>query len=220
MRYAILTLVGLIALTALLYHQFPDAVSGDTKSLAYYLLLIPMLGSSVFLHFKGRASQGFQYAAIWIILICVLMIGYGFYQKNQNTVIGFINPSAPIEQNGAIEIRAATDGHYYISARVNGKPVRFMVDTGATQTVIDKEVAIRLGIDTSRLVFNQLSNTANGTVKGAPITLDEITVGSITIRNVRASVNGASLDTPLLGMSFLEKLRSYEVKDNVLTLYP
>ncbi len=78
--------------------------------------------------------------------------------------------------------------------------------------------ARRLGFDLGRLAFTEYYATANGTVRGAPIRLDEIVVGPIRLTNLRASVNEAAMDTSLLGMSFLNRLDSYEVRGDTLTL--
>jgi aspartyl protease family protein len=93
-----------------------------------------------------------------------------------------------------------------------------MVDTGASDVVLSPADARRLGFDLAELKFTRIYQTANGTVRGAPVRLRRITIGPIEIEDVRASVNGAPMGTSLLGMSFLGRLMGYEVTTDTLTL--
>jgi len=86
--------------------------------------------------------------------------------------------------------------------------------------VLSPADARRLGFDPDTLDFSKVYRTANGTVYGAPVRLRSLTIGSIRIDNVRASVNGAEMSRSLLGMSFLERLSGYEVTAGSLILYP
>jgi aspartyl protease family protein len=77
-----------------------------------------------------------------------------------------------------------------------------------------------LGFDLKSLKFTRVYHTANGTVRGAPVRLRQITLGPIAMRDVRASVNEAPMTSSLLGMSFLSRLSSYKVSKDTLTLTP
>ena len=98
--------------------------------------------------------------------------------------------------------------------------IRFLVDTGASEVVLSPRDAERLGFDLKSLNFNRIYQTANGTVTGAPVRLEEIRIGPIVVSDVRASVNGAEMKRSLLGMSFLGRLGGYRVNGDVLTLSP
>ncbi len=127
-------------------------------------------------------------------------------------------PSRAISSgNGEVSIRRSESGHFEVTAIVNGNPVRFMVDTGASDVSLSIEEAERVGIDTSRLVFNKRYQTANGLTTGARIYLDSVKIGDITLRNVKASVmrNGSGA---LLGLTFLDELSSYEVRRDKMIL--
>lgn len=78
--------------------------------------------------------------------------------------------------------------------------------------------ARRIGFDLGALRFTQTFQTANGSVKGAPVRLHEMRIGPIHIRDVRASVNGVPMAGTLLGMSFLDRLAGYDVRSAQLTL--
>lgn len=115
-------------------------------------------------------------------------------------------------------IEAGPHGHYVIEAMVNGRPVTFLVDTGATEIVLTLDDARRLGFEPRTLRYTQRFRTANGEVRGAPVRLREIRIGQLQLYDLQASVNEAPLGISLLGMSFLERLAGYEVRDGRLVL--
>ena len=94
-----------------------------------------------------------------------------------------------------------------------------MVDTGASSVVLTPEDARRAGIDTSRLTYSIPVSTANGRAMVALVRLPAISIGDIGARNVQAHIAGpGALSQSLLGMSFLSRLRSYEVRNGVLIM--
>jgi clan AA aspartic protease (TIGR02281 family) len=115
-------------------------------------------------------------------------------------------------------VEAGPGGHYLVEAMVNGAPVDFLVDTGASDIVLTLEDAERLGLQPETLRFTQRFATANGEVRGAPVVLREIRIGQFSLFDVPASVNEAPLRMSLLGMSFLAQLNGYEVEDGRLIL--
>jgi aspartyl protease family protein len=99
----------------------------------------------------------------------------------------------------------ADDGHFHARASVNDKPMRFLVDTGATTVALPAADAKRLGID-YRSGARAVAQTANGPVNVYRVTLDRIKVGAVDMRSVDAVVMEQGLPTPLLGMSFLNRV--------------
>jgi clan AA aspartic protease (TIGR02281 family) len=124
------------------------------------------------------------------------------------------------EDEGDLEyvVQAGAGGHYVVEAVVNGAPVTFLVDTGASNIVLTMEDAERLGLHPATLHFTQRFATANGETRGAPVLLREIRIGQFSLFDVAASVNEAPLRVSLLGMSFLRRLNGYEVDDGRLIL--
>ena len=127
-------------------------------------------------------------------------------------------PHSGKEDPDQITFTARVDGHFLIEAMVNGYTVKFIFDTGATDVMLTRRDAARIGLKFSDLSFDKIYLTANGAVKGAPVKLHTITIGPIGLKNVRASVNGSKMKYSLLGMSFLSSIGGYEVVGDKLTL--
>jgi aspartyl protease family protein len=116
-------------------------------------------------------------------------------------------------------IEAGRGGHYTVEARMNGRPIEVLVDTGATLVAINESTARRLGIQLTPADFKYRVRTANGITEAAAATIKEIRIGQVIVRDVEASVSrDSALSTTLLGMSFLGKLRkvSFEGGDMIL----
>ncbi len=93
-----------------------------------------------------------------------------------------------------------------------------MIDTGASDIALSREDADKLGISPSDREFTRIYQTANGTMRGAPVTLDSVAIGPIDVRDVAASVAEGDMGVSLLGMSFLNRLAGYQVTGDRLTL--
>ena len=133
---------------------------------------------------------------------------------------------APISEAGqgpraaedhVIRIKAEGDGHYYIEGNADGVPVKFMIDTGASNIVLPTGIAERLHV--GALNFDLPTYTANGVTQSAEITIRKLAVGPYTVSDVPALVNHGPLDMPLLGMSWLRLFRSIEIENGVMTLH-
>ena len=121
--------------------------------------------------------------------------------------------------SGAVELQAGADGHFHVEVEINGRPIETMVDTGATMVALSYQDAERAGVYVRPADFTMRVNTANGIARAAPVTLDEISLGDITVRNVRAAVSEPGrLQGSLLGMSFLGRLSRFEMRAGVLVL--
>ncbi len=134
-------------------------------------------------------------------------------------------PEPPVQQaarSGAtgdeLIVRAGPNGQFMVDAVVDGIEIRFLVDTGATRVVLTAEDAERLGYRLDELEYSERYQTANGEILGAPVVLPELRIGDLEIEGVRSSVIRTPLSTSLLGMTFLNRLESFEVRDEGLIL--
>lgn len=131
--------------------------------------------------------------------------------------LGFGPFSAPAQSAAILK---GSDGHFWAQAEVNGAPVRFLVDTGATAVALTPDDAERLGLDVKSLKFAQRVTTATGRSRAASVTLDSLSVGDARLQNVNALVIEDGLDTSLLGMSYLGRLSGFEATREALFLRP
>jgi aspartyl protease family protein len=120
--------------------------------------------------------------------------------------------------SSAPTIRKARDGHFWAEGRVNGAPVRFLVDTGASAVALTAGDARRLGLDPTRLSYGYRVNTANGPARAAAVKLAAVSVAGATLTDVDALVIEHGLDASLLGMSYLGRLSRIEATPSALVL--
>ena len=108
-------------------------------------------------------------------------------------------------------------GHFQLTATINGTPIPVVVDTGATVVSLSLADAAAVGIDTGSLAFTVKTNTANGEGRAAPVILRNVSIGPVSVDAVRAIVN-KRLNQSLLGMSFLNRLKGFEIREGSLTI--
>jgi aspartyl protease family protein len=162
-------------------------------------------------------------AAIWAAVILGLTGVYAYrFEASEiaDRVIAELFPGEPqIGQSGEVIVNRRLGGEFVIPARVNGARVAFLFDTGASVVVLRAQDAKRIGVDADGLDYDVSVVTANGAAMAAETRLDQIAIGPIVMRNVRALVaRPGALSESLLGMSFLERLQSYTVERGRLIL--
>ena len=119
---------------------------------------------------------------------------------------------------GEASIAKSTDGHFWANADVDGHPVRFLIDTGATAVALTADDARNLGIDPSALQYQYTVMTANGPARAAQVKLGLVSVGRAGVSDVNAYVIDKGLETSLLGMSYLGRLSKFEATQDTLVL--
>ncbi|MEQ1578038.1 MAG: TIGR02281 family clan AA aspartic protease [Hyphomicrobium sp.] len=125
----------------------------------------------------------------------------------------------PPRSGYSVELTARDNGHYHTEAEINGRPVEVMVDTGATMVVLTFEAAEQAGLYLKDSDFTHKASTANGVSRIAPVTLERVSIGDITVRDVPAAVaERGRLQTTLLGMTFLSRLDRVDMRSGKLLL--
>lgn len=130
-----------------------------------------------------------------------------------------VDKAALAPANTGYTLKADDSGHFRSRFRLNGKAIEAMIDTGATYVAMNEETARSIGVGGDRLRFRYEVETANGRAQAARVTLSSIEIGSIRVRNVDALVlRDTSLNSVLIGMSFMKKLTSWKVEAGQMQL--
>lgn len=186
----------------------------DIGSLAFLGLMGMVIAASYFVSQRENMGKVAQQAAIWGLIFVGVVAAYGMWGDIQSDVIG----RQSVSDGGQITVPRRGDGHYYLTLEINGEPVNFVVDTGATQMVLTKRDAERVGLEPDTLHYLGSAHTANGVVRTANVRLNEVVLGPIVDQNVPAVVNGGEMEGSLLGMSYLSAFESLEIRSNELVL--
>jgi aspartyl protease family protein len=114
----------------------------------------------------------------------------------------------------------ASDGHFWVTATINGVARRMLIDSGATVTALAPATARAANVDTGTGLTPVLLQTANGTAPAETGKIDELKVGNIVARNLRIVTSPGLGRMDVLGMNFLSKLQSWRVEGRTLILVP
>ena len=189
--------------------------SYDIGRLGYLLILGAVIGFWFVGQNRRNLGRMLQYALLWGLIFLGVLAAIGLWSDIRQTV----QPTqSVIASQGRIELPRAPNGHYYLNAEVNGAAIRFLVDTGATDIVLSREDAVRVGLDLGDLAYIGRAMTANGEIRTAPVRLDSIALGEIEDRGLRAWVNEGEMGMSLLGMSYLQRYSRIEITGNALIL--
>ena len=188
--------------------------SYDFGRLAYLVLLVVAIGGYFIAQHRGNWSKLAQQGMIWALIFVGVVAGYGLWGDIQRDLA----PRQAMLGGGQVEVPRMFDGHFYLTARLNGTPVEFVVDTGATDVVLTEDDARRVGIDVDALAYTGRAMTANGMVRTAEAVVEEVRLGEIRDRNLRVSVNEGEMAQSLLGMDYLRRFSRIEIADDTLVL--
>ncbi len=187
----------------------------DFGQMIYLALLLLAIGGWFIAQNRANLGKMAQYGLAWGLIFLGVIAGIGLWED----VRGTLSPRQTVfEDQGRIELPRSQDGHYYVTLQINGAPVEFVVDTGATSVVLTRQDAMRIGLGPENLVFLSEARTANGSVQTAPVTLDTVALGPFSDTRVPAYVNGGEMDTSLLGMSYLQRYPSIQINSGTLVL--
>jgi aspartyl protease family protein len=216
-----------IALIVLVTHHDEGMIgplsTGDFASLSYRLVLLVFIASVVVVMFRGRFTQAITAALLWIAIGLALLVGYTYrfeLREVADRVMAEVVPGYVVAHGRSVEVARAFNGDFDITARINGARVAIVLDTGASSVVLTREDAKAAGLPLEVLAYTAVIDTANGRTHAAPVRLDRVAVGGLVERSVDALVaQPGQLKTSLLGMSFLNRLQSWEVRGDRLLLH-
>jgi aspartyl protease family protein len=184
-----------------------------------------VLAAGLFGLFRSNLSGALKGIVLWSLAFVVLIGIYSFraeFREIGDRILAELIPGHVITVAGdgtQVRVLRADDAHFHVDAVVNGRSVRFLVDTGASLVALDRGTAEAIGIDVKALAYTSRVMTANGPARAAPIRLSYIKIGDIVREDVRAAVMDREGDgLSLLGMSFLGTLSGFDFRGERLTL--
>ncbi|MGY6634041.1 MAG: retropepsin-like aspartic protease family protein [Alkalilacustris sp.] len=187
----------------------------EVGRLIYLVLLGAVLVSYLLISHRSQLGALVRGALLWGLIFLGVSVGALLWQEVRDDLL----PTRAVSfGDGRIELPRHRSGHFFATLDVQGVPMSFIVDTGATDVVLSRADARKLGLDPDQLVYSGRAQTANGLVRTARITLDEVTFGGFTDHQLRAWVNEGELEYSLLGMVYLERFEKIEISRDRLVL--
>lgn len=220
-----------VAVVLLVLNHESGSVAGlansDFARLASGAALMLLVGSGLVFSYRGRTRKALRDAAAWLAIALAIVTAYALRDDAAHLVDrlrGELQPGYAVERvraDGRLELtlQRRDDGHFGARVTVNGHNLNMLVDTGASVVILTFADAGRAGIDTSRLFFDASVMTTNGRTLAAPVRLDRIAIGGVTFSGLPALVaKPDQLNENLLGINFLNRFESYEVRGDTLVL--
>ncbi len=195
----------------------------DGPSLIWGVVMAVLLVSSLAAR-RLPMGQMAKMALAWIAIFAALFVVFSFrfelatvWDRVKSDFNGTAGQSVTGE---AIALMRQDDGHYWVQVELNGEPVDFMVDSGATTTAVNSKTATETGIDIDSAGFPVIITTANGRVTARRGIAKMLSVGPLKLDDHYVVVSDSFGETNVLGMNFLDSLKSWKVENNVMVLQP
>ncbi|QDG77927.1 TIGR02281 family clan AA aspartic protease [Labrenzia sp. PHM005] len=228
--FVLVVLITVIA-AALFYYIFGDPTDpenlnfDDTGPRVVALSALAFVFLASFIFGQPKVRDILQGTLFWGGLGLILVLGYTYKHDLVQAgyrVLGALAPGMAVTQpDGTILIVRDAGGHFVVDGATNGSRTRFLLDTGASAVVLTYRDAQRAGIKERDLSFSVPVSTANGRTLVAPVRIDTLRIGDHTLRNIRGFVaRDGSLDSSLLGMTALDRLRSWRIEGDRLVMTP
>ncbi len=202
--------------------------NADFAGIVAALALLIFLGIPMLRSYRGGFSGAVRDAVFWGLLALGLVAGYSYRDQVKPIALriaGELLPGTPIQLESSdaksitVRIRKQADGQFMAQTIANGAKIDMVVDTGASTIFLNQSDAALAGIKLEGLRYSIPVQTANGRSFAARVRLKNVSVGPLSINNVDALIaKQGALRESLLGMSFLNRLRSYEFSGDFLTL--
>jgi aspartyl protease family protein len=198
----------------------------DFSSLAYKIAFLAFVAGTMLTLYRERFTRAITAGTSWVLFGFILLAAYSYrFELHEigERMLAELLPGHAISQGRTVAVARTNAGDFAITAEINGARVAMVLDTGASSVVLTRDDAKAAGLPLEVLQYTVTIDTANGRTRAAPVTLDRLAIGSLAERSVNALVaQPGQLKTSLLGMSFLNRLRSWEVSGDRLLLrgYP
>jgi aspartyl protease family protein len=226
----ILLTVLTVAILALALRQNEAALAElahlDITAHGVQIVALVLVGMIALALYRRRFSDVLEAALLWIVVALLLVLGYTYRFELRDVseqVLAEFIPGRAVSKGRTVEIARSGSGSFSLAMQVNGARVPMVLDTGASSVVLTQEAAKAAGLPLEVLNYSVNVDTANGRARAAPVTLDRVSIGGITERSVPALIaQPGQLRMSLLGMSFLNRLESWEVRGERLLMrgYP
>jgi aspartyl protease family protein len=220
-------LLGLgVALLVLIIRHDDGTIGGlashEFASLTVKIALIVFFGTFVLAMFRHRFREAVEAALFWVVIALVLAAGYSYRAELReigDRMLSELVPGRAAVRGQTVEVARGRGGEFQVAMLVNGARVPMVLDTGASAVVLTQDAAKAAGLPLEVLSYNVSVDTANGRTRAAAVTLDRLAVGKIIEREVPALIaQPGQLKTSLLGMTFLNRLTSWEVRGDRLVM--
>ncbi|WP_417622314.1 retropepsin-like aspartic protease family protein [Parasphingorhabdus sp.] len=192
-------------------------------NLIFAIGALVLVGSALFSRRIGL-GEIVRTALAWVAIFAIFIVGFSY--KNEllavwNRVSGEITGSSQqLVVGDTLRIRQSPDGHFWVNAKVNNLPVRFLIDSGATTTAMNLTTARNAGIEISDGGFPTILTTANGSVEAQRGRIQDLQLGSMSARGLPVVVAEAFGDSNVIGMNLLSQLKSWRVEGMEMILEP
>ena len=198
----------------------------DFGQLIWLGVLATVIGASLLRSGRPLGDMA-RNLGVWAALVLVLIAGYQYRYELQDVasrVTAGLVPGSPLAlgiDNGraTVTLDKADNGHFEARILVNGTPVRAVVDTGATSTVLTAEDAQAAGFNPATLNFTIPVSTANGMARAAAVRTNDVAIGGISRKDMSVMVAAPGmLGQSLLGMNFISSLSGFDVRGDRMIL--
>ncbi len=228
-KFLWLVILGLAIAVIVLVSRHDEGTVGpmDTNafaSLVYFSALLLLIGGGVYSIFYGRFQETLKSIGIWAGIVALLVIAYNYrgdIVRVVDRMFSIVTPDPDITASipSHVWIDRNASGDFNVRVQVNGASLPMMIDTGASSVVLTVDAARAAGLPVDLLKYDTTIETAKGRSFAAAVVLDRIRIGNIVERRVPALVvRRGDLRMSLLGMSFLQRLDSFELRGQQMVL--
>ncbi len=190
------------------------------------IALVVLIGGAVLSLFRDGFSHALESALLWVVVALLLVLAYTYrfeLRDVSDRVMAELIPGRAAGSARTVELARGRSGDFQIATHVNGMKVPMVLDTGASAVVLTHDAARAAGLPLEMVKYTVNIENANGHALAAAVTLDRIAIGGLVERSVPALIaQPGQLKVSLLGMSFLNRLQSWEVRGSKLMMrgYP